>query len=95
MIEVIQPVAYVLFFSLVRDKLSEPVSLVILPLAFINVTVRAPKLTFAVCLVVKPFSLVLCLVLPDLNAICALASLLVDISCIVGLLHNFNVFNVL
>jgi hypothetical protein len=46
-------------------------------------------------LVVKPLSFVLGLVLPHLNAIGTLAALLIDVTRVKGLLHDFNVLNVL
>lgn len=88
MIEVVLPVTDILLLSLVADKFAKAVSLVILPVTLVNVAVRAPQLPLAVCLIIKPLTFVLCLVLPNLDSVSTLAALFIDVTRVKSVLHN-------
>lgn len=94
-VQVVFPITDVLLLSLVADKLAETVRLVVLPVALVNVTIGTPQLSFAVCLVVKPFTFVLGLIFPNLDAIGTLASLFVNVTGVKSILHDFQIFDVL
>jgi hypothetical protein len=95
MIEVILPCAYVLLPTLIGHKFAESISLVVLPVTLVDVSIGAPQLTLPIGLVVKPLTFVFCVVLPDLNTIGAFPALLVHIACVKGILHYFDILDIL
>ena len=94
-VEIVLPVSNVPLLTVVGLEGTESIGLVILPVAFVCVSVRAPKLSFAIGLVVEPFTLVFCVIWPQLNTICHLAALLVNIPCEEGSLHHLDILDVL
>lgn len=94
-IKVVLPSPDELLLASIRHKLAEPVGLVVLPVTFIDVPIRAPELAFAVGLVVEPLAFILGLVVPYLNTVGALASFLVDVARVESALHDLQILDVL
>lgn len=69
--------------------------MIILPVSFIYVTVRTPQLSLTIRLIIKPFTLVLRHVFPNLDTIGTLPPLLVHIPRVKCILHNLNVLGIL
>ena len=64
MIEIVFPIAYISLFAVVWLERTETIGLVVLPFTLICVSVWAPELSFAICLVIEPLSFVFGVVWP-------------------------------
>ena len=74
--------------------MTEAICLIVLPVAFVGITIGAPKLSFAICLVIEPLSLVLCTIRPFLLTISALLALLVHIARIVRIFCDLQILDI-
>ena len=64
MIQIIFPIANVSLFAIVWLERTETIGLIVLPFTLICVSVWAPELSFAICLVIEPLSFVFGVVWP-------------------------------
>lgn len=94
-VEVVLPVTNVSLLAVVGLEGTESVCLVVLPVAFISVTVWTPELTFAICLVIEPLALIFGVIGPKLDTVCNFSALLIHIPCEECSLHHFDILNVL
>lgn len=76
-----------------RLKGTEAIGLVVLPIAFVRVSVWTPKLAFAVGLIVEPLSFVFGLVRPALHPVGTFFAFLVDVARVERVLHNLDVLH--
>ena len=88
MVQVIFPLSYVALLAVLGLKVPEAIRLIILPVAFVGVTIGTPELSLAIRLVIEPFSFVLCPIWPLLLAICTLFALLVHVARIICIFRD-------
>jgi len=95
MVQIVLPLTDVTLLAILRLKSSESVCLVILPVSLIRVTVWAPELPLALCLIAEPLALILGPVWPVLHPVGALLALLVNVARVKGVLKHLDVLHVL
>ena len=94
MVQVIFPLSYVALLAILGLKVPESIRLIVLPVAFIRVTIGTPELSLAICLVIEPFSFVLCPVRPFLLTIRTLLALLINVACIICIFCDLQILNI-